>query len=124
MKGKNVTWIPGLDHAGIATQSVVERQLKKTLNVTRQDMSREEFLEHVWDWTNSNGGHIEKQIKSLGASLDWTRRFFTLDEARSEAVTEAFVRLYVVFEREAREFQTFHTFIIKISLASLTLTAR
>jgi valyl-tRNA synthetase len=68
--------------------------LKKTLNVTRQDMSREEFLEHVWDWTNSNGGHIEKQIKSLGASLDWTRRFFTLDEARSEAVTEAFVRLY------------------------------
>ena len=94
MKGKNVTWIPGLDHAGIATQSVVEKQLKKTLNLTRQDMRREEFLEHVWDWTNSNGGHIEKQIKSLGASLDWTRQFFTLDEARSEAVTEAFVRLY------------------------------
>jgi len=94
MKGYNVLWLPGIDHAGIATQTVVERELKKNENLTKFDLGREKFLERVWQWKEASGNHIAKQHKMLGASLDWSRERFTLDEGSSVAVREAFVRLY------------------------------
>ncbi|WP_419786540.1 valine--tRNA ligase [Pseudodesulfovibrio sp.] len=92
-KGKNVLWVPGTDHAGIATQNVVERQLK-TEGLTRDDLGREKFIERVWQWKQEKGDHIFKQIRRLGASVDWTRECFTFDEQRARAVREVFVRLY------------------------------
>ncbi|MBS3647605.1 valine--tRNA ligase [Pseudaminobacter sp. 19-2017] len=93
MRGKNVLWQPGMDHAGIATQMVVERQLAAT-GVSRRDLGREEFISRVWAWKEQSGGSIMHQLKRLGASCDWSRERFTMDEGLSEAVLEVFVRLY------------------------------
>lgn len=93
MQGHRVLWLPGCDHAGIATQSVVERRLLRETGRRRQDMSREEFLQEVWRWKNEKGEEIYHQLRQMGASLDWTRACFTMDPGFSRAVTEAFVRL-------------------------------
>ncbi len=93
MQGFNTVWVPGTDHAGIATQNVVERELQKE-DKTRYDLGREEFVERVWEWKKKYGRTIINQLKKLGASCDWERERFTMDEGLSRAVTEVFVRLY------------------------------
>ena len=93
MKGCNTAWIPGTDHAGIATQIVVERQLAAQ-NVSRHDLGREKFLEKVWEWKEVSGGTITQQMRRVGCSADWTREYFTMDDVRAETVTEVFVRLF------------------------------
>ncbi|KHL69645.1 valyl-tRNA ligase [Pseudomonas flexibilis] len=93
MQGRNTLWQPGTDHAGIATQMVVERQLAAQ-NLSRHDLGREKFLEKVWEWKEQSGGTITRQIRRLGSSVDWSRERFTMDEGLSEAVKEAFVRLH------------------------------
>lgn len=93
MKGCNTAWIPGTDHAGIATQIVVERQLAAQ-NVSRHDLGREKFLRKVWEWKEVSGGTITQQMRRVGCSADWTREYFTMDDVRAETVTEVFVRLY------------------------------
>ena len=93
MQGANALWIPGTDHAGIATQNVVEKQLAKD-GLRRQDVGREKFLERVWQWKEQYGNTIIHQLKRLGSSCDWTRTRFTMDEGLSEAVAEVFLRLY------------------------------
>uniref|UniRef100_A0A671P087 valine--tRNA ligase n=1 Tax=Sinocyclocheilus anshuiensis TaxID=1608454 RepID=A0A671P087_9TELE len=93
MQGYKVLWLPGCDHAGIATQSVVERKLMREQGKCRRDYSREEFLKQVWRWKNEKGDEIYHQLRKLGASLDWSRACFTMDPGFSSAVTEAFVRL-------------------------------
>ncbi|MDF7825239.1 valine--tRNA ligase [Pontiellaceae bacterium B12227] len=93
MQGKNTVWVPGTDHAGIATQNVVERALKKE-GKTRDDIGREAFLERVWDWKEEYGSTISNQLKKLGASCDWERERFTMDDGLSDAVQEIFCRLY------------------------------
>ena len=93
MKGCNTAWIPGTDHAGIATQIVVERQLAAE-GVSRHDLGREAFLEKVWAWKNLSGGTITQQMRRVGCSADWQREYFTMDEARAQTVTEVFVRLF------------------------------
>ena len=94
MKGYSALWVPGSDHAGIATQLMVERHLLKTEEVTREEMGREKFLEHAWKWKEKYRDRITGQIRRLGASCDWERERFTLDEGLSDAVREAFVRLH------------------------------
>ncbi|KAJ6837392.1 putative valine--tRNA ligase, mitochondrial 1 [Iris pallida] len=94
MSGYNTLWVPGMDHAGIATQVVVEKKLMREKKLTRHDIGREKFVSEVWKWKNEYGGTILNQERRLGASLDWSRECFTMDEKRSKAVTEAFVRLY------------------------------
>ncbi|MCC2636661.1 MAG: valS [Moraxellaceae bacterium] len=93
MQGRNTLWQPGTDHAGIATQMVVERQLAQQ-NLTRHDLGRETFLDKVWEWKAQSGGTITRQIRRLGSSVDWSRERFTMDEGLSNAVKEAFVRLH------------------------------
>ena len=93
MQGCNTLWQPGTDHAGIATQMVVERQLAAE-GVTRHDLGRDKFLDKVWDWKEKSGGTITKQIRRLGSSVDWSRERFTMDPGLSKAVQEVFVRLY------------------------------
>ncbi|UCI05085.1 valine--tRNA ligase [Mesorhizobium sp. B1-1-8] len=93
MRGKNVLWQPGMDHAGIATQMVVERQLMER-QIHRRDLTREEFIEKIWEWKAESGGAILNQLKRLGASADWSRERFTMDEGLSKAVLEVFVTLY------------------------------
>ncbi len=93
MRGYAALWVPGYDHAGIATQLQVEKMLAKE-GVRRQDIGREEFLRRTWEWKEKYGGHIVRQLRRLGASCDWDRMRFTLDEGLSRAVREAFVRLY------------------------------
>ncbi len=93
MRGDNTLWQPGTDHAGIATQMVVERQLNQ-IGLTRHDLGREAFIEKVWEWKAQSGGAITQQLRRLGASVDWSRERFTMDEGLSKAVTEVFVRLY------------------------------
>ncbi|PIE42922.1 MAG: valine--tRNA ligase [Gammaproteobacteria bacterium] len=93
MKGHNTLWQVGSDHAGIATQMVVERQLAEQ-NITRHDLGRKKFLEKVWDWKKESGGTITRQLRRMGTSLDWTRERFTMDEGLSNAVQEVFIRLY------------------------------
>ena len=93
MQGRNTLWQPGTDHAGIATQMVVERQLAAE-EVTRHDLGREKFLEKVWQWKEQSGGTITRQIRRLGSSVDWSRERFTMDEGLSNAVKEVFVRLH------------------------------
>jgi valyl-tRNA synthetase len=93
MKGHRTLWQAGTDHAGIATQMVVERQLAAN-GQTRHDLGREAFIERVWQWKETSGGAITRQLRRLGASLDWSRERFTLDEGLSRAVREVFVRLY------------------------------
>ena len=94
MQGYETLWLPGVDHAGIATQSVVEKQLWKKSKQTRHDFGREEFVKKVWDWKDEYGDKIIHQFKRFGISVDWKRFAFTLDETRSEAVLESFVRMY------------------------------
>jgi len=94
MQGYNSLWIPGTDHAGIATQNVVERQLREVEGRSRESLGREGFVERVWQWRQESGGAIVRQLKRLGASCDWAREAFTMDEPRQRAVREAFVRLY------------------------------
>ncbi|MDT2022008.1 valine--tRNA ligase [Methylocella sp. CPCC 101449] len=94
MRGKDVLWQPGTDHAGIATQMVVERQLAERQQPGRRDMGREAFLEKVWEWKAESGGAIVNQLKRLGASCDWSRERFTMDEGLSQAVVKVFVELY------------------------------
>ncbi|HEY5982617.1 MAG TPA: valine--tRNA ligase [Anaerolineales bacterium] len=94
MRGIPTLWVPGTDHAGIATQLMVERDLLKTEEVTREELGREEFVKRTWEWKKKYGSIITKQIRRLGASPDWDRERFTLDEGLSHAVREAFVRLY------------------------------
>src|SRR5688572_14642343 len=93
MKGFNVLWQPGTDHAGIATQMVVERQLEAQ-GESRRAIGREEFVKRVWAWKEQSGSTITRQMRRLGASCDWSREYFTMDEPRSRAVTEVFVRLF------------------------------
>ena len=94
MRGKDVLWQPGMDHAGIATQMVVERQLMEKQEPGRRDMGREAFVKRVWAWKGESGGMIFNQLKRLGASCDWSRERFTMDEGLSKAVLEVFVSLY------------------------------
>ncbi len=93
MQGRNTLWQPGTDHAGIATQMLVERQIGAQ-GLSRHDLGREKFLEKVWEWKAQSGGNISRQIRRLGSSVDWSRERFTMDEGLSEAVKEAFVRLH------------------------------
>ena len=94
MRGRDVLWQPGTDHAGIATQMVVERQLMERQEPGRRDMGRAKFLERVWQWKAESGGAIVNQLKRLGASCDWSRERFTMDEGLSRAVAKVFVELY------------------------------
>jgi len=94
MSGDTAVWVPGTDHAGIATQMMVERQLAAEGKPTRQNMGREAFTARVWEWKQQYGSAITEQMKRLGASVDWSREYFTMDERLSVAVKEAFVRLY------------------------------
>ncbi|MEM9221480.1 MAG: valine--tRNA ligase [Pseudomonadota bacterium] len=94
MRGKNVLWQPGTDHAGIATQMVVERQLAAEGNASRRDLGRDAFVERVWQWKAQSGGAIKSQLDRLGASCDWSRERFTMDEGLSDAVLTVFVRLH------------------------------
>ena len=94
MRGKAALWLPGTDHAGIATQMVVERQLAQEGNLGRRDLGREAFVAKVWEWKAQSGGQIVNQLRRLGASCDWTRERFTLDEGLSAAVRKVFVSLY------------------------------
>src|SRR5689334_23854952 len=94
MRGKDVLWQPGTDHAGIATQMVVERQMMERQEPDRRTIGREKFLEKVWAWKTESGGTIINQLKRLGASCDWSRERFTMDEGQSKAVLKVFVALY------------------------------
>ncbi|WAR30322.1 SYVC-like protein [Mya arenaria] len=94
MRGLETVWVPGCDHAGIATQVVVEKQLWKESKQTRHDIGREAFLEKVWQWKGSKGDTIYNQMKKMGASLDWSKECFTMDESMCKAVREAFIRLH------------------------------
>ncbi|MEN3278112.1 MAG: valyl-tRNA synthetase, partial [Massilia sp.] len=93
MRGHNTAWIPGTDHAGIATQIVVERQLDAQ-KISRHDLGRDEFIKKVWEWKEQSGNTITGQMRRMGASADWGREYFTMDETRSKVVAEVFVRLY------------------------------
>jgi valyl-tRNA synthetase len=93
MRGKDVLWQPGMDHAGIATQMVVERQLAER-QIQRRDLGRQEFINRVWEWKEESGGKIKSQLQRLGASCDWSRERFTMDEGLSQAVLKVFVDLY------------------------------
>ena len=93
MRGFNACWVPGTDHASIATEAKVVAKLKEE-GIDKTDLSREEFLKHAWEWTHKHGGIILEQLKRLGASCDWSREAFTMDEARSESVIKVFVDLY------------------------------
>ena len=93
MKGMNACWVPGTDHASIATEAKVVNRLAEQ-GIKKRDLTREQFLEHAWDWTNEHGGIILKQLRRLGASCDWDRTAFTMDEKRSEGVLKVFVDLY------------------------------
>src|ERR1700730_4396266 len=94
MRGRDVLWQPGTDHAGIATQMVVERQLMERREPGRREMGREAFLRRIWEWKEESGGTIIRQLKRLGASCDWSRERFTIDEGLSRAVLKVFVELY------------------------------
>ncbi len=94
MRGRDVLWQPGTDHAGIATQMVVERQLAEDGNMTRREMGREAFIERVWQWKEESGSTITRQLRRLGASCDWSRERFTMDDGLSQAVVKVFVTLY------------------------------
>ena len=93
MEGKNACWVPGTDHASIATEAKVVGKLAEK-GIKKTDLSREEFLEHAWDWTHEHGGIILKQLRKLGCSCDWDRTAFTMDETRSKGVIKVFCDLY------------------------------
>ncbi|MCP4156007.1 MAG: class I tRNA ligase family protein, partial [bacterium] len=94
MQGFNTLWLPGLDHAGIATQMVVEKNLKKEKDLTKEDIGREKFLELVWDWKKKSEHTIVEQISKLGLCLDWSRKKFTLSDEMKKVVSKVFVQLY------------------------------
>src|SRR6266705_1235582 len=94
MRGFEVLWLPGMDHAGIGTQTAVEKYLRRTENKTRHDLGREEFLQRVLEWQDKHGGIIIEQLKRLGCSCDWSRQRYTLDHAYAAAVKKTFVDLY------------------------------
>ncbi|MEM7589806.1 MAG: class I tRNA ligase family protein [Myxococcota bacterium] len=94
MRGENALWLPGLDHAGIATQTVVERQLQIQEGKSRHDIGREAFIGKVWEWKERNGHRIVQQLQALGASADWNRLRFSMDSEHCEAVKHAFVQLW------------------------------
>src|SRR5688500_17796692 len=94
MRGRDVLWQPGTDHAGIATQMVVERLLEQENRTDRRSMGREAFIRRVWEWKEHSGGLITRQLRRLGASCDWSRERFTMDDGLSRAVTRVFVQLY------------------------------
>ncbi len=94
MQGKNTLWQAGTDHAGIATQMVVERKIAAEENKTRHDYGRDAFIDKIWQWKDESGGTITRQMRRLGNSVDWERERFTMDEGLSNAVKEVFVRLY------------------------------
>jgi valyl-tRNA synthetase len=94
MRGESVSWIPGMDHAGISTQTVVEKKLMREQKKSRHDLGREAFIEQIWDWKTLHGDRITEQFKRMGASMDWDQSFFTLDETRSLAVQSAFIQLF------------------------------
>ena len=94
MRGAATVWVPGSDHAGIATQSVVERNLQARRGLGKEDVGREAFLREVWRWKGEKGDRIFEQLERLGASLDWDRATFTMSESHSRAVNEAFIRLF------------------------------
>jgi valyl-tRNA synthetase len=94
MRGMATLWLPGVDHAGIATQTVVERELKRHEGKSRHDLGRDAFLERVWQWKHKHGGRIVDQLKGMGASADWSRERFTMDDGCNAAVSEAFVRMW------------------------------
>ena len=93
LQGKNACWVPGTDHASIATEAKVVAKLQSE-GISKKDLTREEFLKHAWAWTEKHGGIILKQLRKLGASCDWERTGFTMDELRSESVIKVFVDLY------------------------------
>ncbi|WP_044469285.1 class I tRNA ligase family protein, partial [Bacteroides uniformis] len=93
MEGKNACWVPGTDHASIATEAKVVNKLAAQ-GIKKTDLTRDEFLKHAWEWTDEHGGIILKQLRKLGASCDWDRTAFTMDEKRSESVLKVFVDLY------------------------------
>ena len=93
MMGKNALWVPGTDHAAIATETKVIQKLAEQ-GIKKTDLTREQFLEHAWDWTHTHGGIILQQLRKLGASCDWDRTAFTMDELRSKSVTKVFCDLY------------------------------
>uniref|UniRef100_A0A182FGE6 Valine--tRNA ligase n=2 Tax=Anopheles albimanus TaxID=7167 RepID=A0A182FGE6_ANOAL len=93
-RGRSTLWIPGMDHAGIATQVVVEKRIRKERNMTRHELGRERFLEEVWRWKHEKEARIRAALKQLGSTMDWSREYFTMDERQSVAVKEAFVRLF------------------------------
>jgi valyl-tRNA synthetase len=93
MQGFEVLWLPGMDHAGIATQNVVEKQLAAA-GQSRHDLGRDEFVKKVWEWKEESGGAILQQMKRLGSSVDWSRERFTMDEGMSKAVVTIFKRMY------------------------------
>ena len=93
LEGKNACWVPGTDHASIATEAKVIKRLKEQ-GINKSDLTREEFLKHAWDWTDEHGGIILKQLRKLGCSCDWDRTSFTMDETRSKAVIKVFCDLY------------------------------
>ncbi|KAF9425727.1 hypothetical protein BGZ94_007283 [Podila epigama] len=94
MKGESVSWIPGMDHAGISTQTVVEKKLMREKKLTRHDLGRPAFIDQIWEWKELHGDKINGQLRRLGASMDWDREFFTLDDTRSKAVKSAFIQLF------------------------------
>jgi valyl-tRNA synthetase len=96
MKGRNTLWVPGTDHAGIATQTVVEKKIMREQNKTRHDLGRETFLEEIWKYVKDYGHRIWEQQRAMGISVDWDRQAFTMDSNLSRAVLEAFVRMYQV----------------------------
>ena len=93
MLGKNACWVPGTDHASIATEAKVVNKLREE-GIAKSSLTRDEFLKHAWEWTEKHGGIILEQLKKLGASCDWDRTCFTMDEVRSSAVIKSFVELY------------------------------
>ena len=94
MNGKNVLWQPGTDHAGIATQNVVEKNLLKTNKTNKNILGKEKFISMIWEWKDNSGNQIINQIKRLGASPDWKRLKFTMDDDVSNSVNQTFVNLY------------------------------
>ncbi|MBT8283007.1 MAG: class I tRNA ligase family protein, partial [Muriicola sp.] len=93
LQGKNACWVPGMDHASIATEAKVVNKLKEE-GISKSDLTREEFLQHAWDWTNTYGGVILEQLKKLGCSCDWDRTKFTMDDDMSASVIKVFIDLY------------------------------
>src|SRR5471032_1533145 len=94
MEGREVLWLPGTDHAGLATQTAVEKHIRNTEKKTRHDFGREKFVERIWQWKEEFGGIITQQLRKIGASCDWSRERFTLDPDYARAVQDVFVKLY------------------------------